>query len=799
VPPAAPPPPGLDRPLSRPLPPQEPYEPWRLPEPRRQAGLTGRPANRRLFLGAGAAIMASLVAAALIVLWPAGGDPAPQRRTTLAAASFPGDPAAPSDGRHQVLYSVAAVGGTVVAVGGETDIDGSRSLFLSSTDGGRTFQLATVRAMDGGEQFPHMYPRQVAGGPAGWVALGQIDADTAVWTSKDGRTWIRQPGVAGQAFRSGDQVARVFGTKSGFIAVGSVGKGDDAEPLLWRSADGESWERLTDDRLKVGKKDWTTALEGGAAHDDTIVVTGLRERGKARTRMVWTSTDGGDEWTEAKVPTPKHGGALTVAAGSGGFLLARQINDPKDLHAAIYSSRDGADWEPAGELEASGYQWLKQLLGAPEGYTAVVGSATALLLLTSTDGETWQQAGSIPREEGRQYDASAAAGGQTITVGRDYAADINALLDVRDRQGSAVPVDVAKISGAVLPDRAVRAIAAAGGRLVAVGSGNGDAAVWTSADGSGWQRGRPEDDAFARPGAQRLYGVAPGGAGWLAIGVSGFPGRPHVISSADGVGWRVVDDDAFEPGGDDRLVTQAVAAGSAGYAVVGDEGDSAAAWYSADLKSWERGAGEGKDDLTGSSAEPRWMRGVAAGSAGFVAVGGFRDGDAEEGRDRRPAVWTSADGAKWAFEELPLPSGVTSGSLQRVAAHGQAILAVGNGLGRTGVMPLAYLSADGGKKWQPVALPGTGAKDLGVSALVATPQGFAVAGVAGRFGSTDVVLWRTADNRTWTVESPREEGLAGNGEQTLYGGAVLGGELVFVGRTSDHRNDGPLLWRRALN
>ena len=69
--------------------------------------------------------------------------------------------------------------------------------------------------------------------------------------------------------------------------------------------------------------------------------------------------------------------------------------------------------------------------------------------------------------------------------------------------------------------------------------------------------------------------------------------------------------------------------------------------------------------------------------------------------------------------------------------------------------------------------------------------------LAGTAGS-DVVTWSSPDGRSWRAERPHGLGLDGPGVQQLHGMTVVGGDLLAVGFTGDHRTDGPTLWRRPL-
>jgi hypothetical protein len=244
--------------------------------------------------------------------------------------------------------------------------------------------------------------------------------------------------------------------------------------------------------------------------------------------------------------------------------------------------------------------------------------------------------------------------------------------------------------GAVAPERTVDAVAGApGGELVAAGSTNGSPAVWSSPNGTAWTR------ASLPGGAQgRLTGLVHGSAGWLAAGQSGT--RSLVFSSPDGTSWQ-----AAKISG----TATAVAAGPGGYVIVGGGPAGAAAWYSADLKTWKAAAGAGKTDLTGAKTQ---MSAVVAGSAGYVAVG--RRGTA-------PAVWTSPDGRTWILHGAPASTGALTG----LVANGTVLVA--SGLVASGSAPASGLvvrSTDGGTTWQPVSLPGFTAGNAVTATTVAS-------------------------------------------------------------------------------
>ncbi|MEU9870389.1 hypothetical protein AB0C87_21340 [Actinomadura sp. NPDC048021] len=781
-------------------------EPWRTGGPGGPKG-PRRSLRKPLLIGAGGLAAVALVAAGVLVVpGLVGGDDDGDggAGAKLAGALFPVDAAARTDGRDQQVTGVAARGSTVVAVGGETDPQNSRGLFLVSTDGGRTFTSVDQQDTDGGLAPPGGVPEAVGASRRGWVAVGRrVNGGGAVWTSKDGKEWRRQPDAVGDVFGPQNRVTRIVGTGGGFLAVGENSpKGDfsDARPAVWLSSDGRRWEARVGDQIGLQVQNAGFSLVETAANGDVILLEGLITPDSKKPgpyRKVWRSDDAGRTWATSDVPAPKGSRGLMIGGGGGaGFLAMREMSASGKLFGQAYTSRDGRSWTRTGKLEPAGYQRTNGIVSDGRGFTAVVVRGTDVLLARTADGAAWKAAGTAESKAGREVLGAAAAGGQTVLVGREPGGgDLDPMLGVWDAGGAALPVDPAKIPGAVRPDHAVRAVAATNGLAVAVGSASGDAAVWSSQDGASWKAAQGLGAAFTRPGPQQLVDVAAGAAGWLAVGYDqSAPRRPLVVTSQDGSTWQAADTaPAFAANKQGPPVTHAAAAGSAGYVVVGTQGFSVATWYSPDLKNWARGAGTDPKMMAGTKTASRWMLDVASGSFGYAAVGGSRDG-----KGNHPSVWLSPDGKRWTLQELQLPgAGVTEGHLTHVAAKGSTLVAAGIAATPKGLDWLGYVSTDAGRTWRPLPSP-SGGTTVGVSALTATPKGFAATGTTGRAGATDVVSWTSADGASWRASTPGGTGLGGVGDQEITGLAAFGNTLLGVGRSADSGGGQPVLWSRPV-
>lgn len=213
---------------------------------------------------------------------------------------------------------------------------------------------------------------------------------------------------------------------------------------------------------------------------------------------------------------------------------------------------------------------------------------------------------------------------------------------------------------------------------------DGDAAVWTSVDGTTWSRVPHDEAVFGGTGVQTMESVTAGGPGFVAVGEdesrpwpprssSPPPDRVSTQSAAiwtsvDGVTWSRVPHDESLFGG---ASAESVTAGGPGLVAVGDDGQSAVVWTSVDGITWSRVPHD--DAIFGGEPLTR-MRVVTVGGPGLVAVG--EEGWHEGGPDGVEAIWTSIDGITWT--RVPDDEATFDGSgLSGFAAWGSGLIAVG--------------------------------------------------------------------------------------------------------------------------
>jgi len=737
---------------------------------------------------------------------------------TLAGNDFAA--AASARGITQTLGRVTSVGDEVVAVGSQAGARIARAQFFVSADDGRSWTMGTVRSVDGGMPPPGRGAILVAGGQGAWVALGP----GSIWTSADGRTWTLAPGP-GMPLLPGDQINAVQRTADGFIAVGANVPGGDAArstPVVFLSANGITWQRLDAARLHLAAgTGHALDVKYAAAAGKAILIAGdivtTEVTGKPKRTVTvqagaaWLSTDGGSTWTPIGGPAlagarPQVAGAVT--AGNG-FVLLRPATVAKRPVVDVYFSPDGLAWTFEATLTAAAGFTADMVNGGPDGAVVTGQTGRTLTAFISANGRTWQQTKPFGTAGSQAVSGAALApDGAVVATGIGAGPDSRQpLITVTGTGVAATRVDIAKIPGAVDTQLAVNGLAAQGSTQVAVGSANGFPAAWTSVNGGiSWTRATGATSAvLSRPGSQQLTGVTHGIMGWLAVGgvTASAAEHPVVVVSADGSTWQAADgEQAFAGPG---LFTQAAAANSQGYVIVGYQRIKqvrggkvvsvrtvAAAWWSAALTGWQRAGAASPAGAAGAldGLGARQMTAVAASSAGFVAVGSHGD---------QPSAWTSADGRTWRQVDLPLPVGSVRATLQHVASSGRKIAAVGTAVTTSGQqVPFAASSSDGGTTWIESALPAP-AGLTSVTALAAAGGSFIATGTYGSTpGHQNVVVWTSPNGSAWRAAEPAGQGLTGPGIQAITSLAISGSTLTGVGFTASPASEDPVFWQSPV-
>jgi hypothetical protein len=769
----------------------------------------------------------------------------------LADAQFATLPGQPGQGALPALTGVAAVGGTVVAVGSQTVFPSTRPLILASADGGRTWQQATLRIPGGGTAVgAEAVPVMIAGGYGGWLAL----APGGAWTSRDGRAWLLGPGIA--PLSDGDRVRALARAGSGFVAVGEKasphGLDPGTSPVLWTSTDGLTWQRRGASQLQLpGRGGHVVALRWVAAHGRAVLVAGeisrpvVRHRGKRKVTIlavstgVWRSTDNGIHWKRADPPVTRGatGGLAGLAATRSGFVAIRPGRTASGARDAVaYVSARSSGWRFAGVLIArhGGALRLAAVGGNHQGAVVAGSAGPDLVAFVSMQGRAWHQSAGLGRSSASTVTGvTVGPGGEVVAAGstpqgsrptharkgkhpgRGSSPGASSppnpvlapqpgpqpfLVLVRGRRG---PVGRSALVGAATPSVTVNGLGVAAGRQVAVGSVDGLPAIWSRAASGRWSQvavaGAPPAAASgAGPG---LTGVVHGRSGWLAIGGGGPDGSLGQVGASGSL--NVASASASQapilltsPDGQ----TWRPAVGSGPFGLPGVAISQAAAGPAGYVVVGERVThGQPAAALWWSPSLTSWIplgswTGSAPGTpSALLGVAAGRTGFAAVGAiGTHPAVWLSRSGRGWTAVRLAIPAGAGSAVFQQVAIAGRRITAVGIQARASGPVPFAAVSANGGASWREGTLPVPGGP-AGVTALVAARGGFVAAGSWGATGIQDVIMWWSRDGLTWHEVLPAGNLLRGPGAQQITGLSLSGTVLNGVGYTATRTGQHPIL------
>ena len=727
----------------------------------------GWPGRRARGIGVSAVVIVAAVTAVIVAMMaghtpkigaPAASEGSPAAPDHIVPGTLPTYPGQLRRGVFQTISRVVAAGNTMVTTGWQTADGVVRQQFFAFSDAGVSWHLAGVRTSGGGRPPLGHVATLIAGGRRGWMAEGP----DSLWTSRDGLSWTLAATHGISPRQPGDSVDVVTSTPDGFLAGGSQRTSSGSQAVLWVSQDGVRWQRLAAAQLGLTEAGATAGNIDFATSQGAATV--ISDRGSG----AWLSTDSGSTWSAAAIPVD-HGARKAISGvsfdGSGLIAVRPGVTAGGASDGVAYFSPDGRAWQYAGTIDAAGGWAPAVVKGSRYGFVVTgTTSKNHYVAYTSTGaGVTWQPTGSLgDRAAGPDLSATLGPGGTVVAVGSQSrtATGQQAVFVTADRAGHVWPVSLARVPGGLIPEVAVHGTVVAGGEQIAVGTADGFPAVWRRTAGGSWALVTSLAQVSADAGLAGLSAVTRGSAGWLAAG----PG-PVVLTSADGMAWRPAAAITQDLAG---VTAVAAASGPAGYVIAGKlvEPDGTClpdVWWSPDLTRWTKA--HDVNQAGGSSQ----VLAVAAGPSGFVSAGSH---------DGKPAVWTTNDGRAWTTVSIPLAAGASAGWIQQVAVSGTRVTALGQQVTADGVRPLAEVSADGGRAWQPVPFssPGLG---VSITALAGGRGGFTAAaqfGAAG--GARDAAVWTSADGSRWTRSAVR--GLTGDGSHAITALAWSGSAVTGI-------------------
>lgn len=354
-------------------------------------------------------------------------------------------------------------------------------------------------------------------------------------------------------------------------------------------------------------------------------------------------------------PEPREAYGLT--SGNGLLLGWGRASDRGRNMGAVFVSRDGLVWRSVVVGDRVGPEDTSEIyavVAGPFGFLAAGGVCCTVeerALWWSADGLRWTRAPLEPAAAGPDSWFSRIVGTRTGWVAGGAAGERPAIWSSPDGR-SWLPVDLGLEARGSVAD-----IANVGDRLVAVGTiddaaGTHDGAVWTSTDGTRWQRVAERDPTLVDPDEAELGRLTPFAGGLFLTG--NYGNRAERLECERLLGL-VAAEGSDEP-------TTAISCGW------GREHH----WLSRDGNAWDRLPSG--DPLPGQPApageRPLEFRLVAAGGPGLVNL-------AEDTRlpDGDSAVWVSADGRSW--EPLDVAGDAPPSVQAGMVVVGRRVIAIG--------------------------------------------------------------------------------------------------------------------------
>ncbi|HEX2317264.1 MAG TPA: hypothetical protein VHJ17_26185, partial [Thermomonospora sp.] len=280
----------------------------------------------------------------------------------------------------QRLQSVAGGAAGWVAIGGNDRLP-RRPLVVSSRDGVQWRPMAGGLFAPRGDETLRAYG--VTAGPRGHVVVGEDGSAAVVWHSADLRTWRRGKGADKDLDPTDDGnrwMQAVASGPGGYVAVGGAkGPGGDHVPVAWTSPDGLTWTVRKTPVLPVGASGY---LHHVAVSGQVVVAAGeYRVGDEPPKRFAFASSDGGQSWQETMPAGLADAESVTgVSALPQGVAIHGTTGAEGAADVALWVSRDGRTWrmERPGEtaLSGTGDQRLTGLVTFRGGMLAVGASTT---------------------------------------------------------------------------------------------------------------------------------------------------------------------------------------------------------------------------------------------------------------------------------------------------------------------------------------------------------------------------------------------------------------------------------------
>ncbi len=509
-----------------------------------------------------------------------------------------------------IVYGTAHGTDTVVSGGGDAAAVGL------STDGGSTWAAVTIPADHGAEASISGLGANGSGLLAVRPGQGANGGpDGVAYFSPNGQTW-QYAGTIGAA--GGWSPGVVKGSANGFVVTGTTAAG---QIVAYISTDaGRTWvpSGSLGDIAAESVKSATVGAHGAVI---AVGATSGGQLGQQAVILAASKTGAVRPVSLTNVPgavVPE----LTVNALAAANGVQIAVGSADGYPAVWRQAAGGGSWTLVSSLSvASGYPGrsaLTSVTHGPAGWLAV-GSGPSPVVLTSADGTTWQRAAVITA------DLAGASGLAT-------AANQSGYVIVANPAGGAAAPDLwwspnltSWTRGADMNDTDgsshISAVTVNSREFMAVGSHNGQPAVWTTTDGQTWTTimlGIPQSASAAI-----LQRVAIGADHVVAVGQLAKAGQsvPFAeLSSDGGASWE---QERFGSAGPGVMVT-ALTATSGGYTAATQSGapgqQSTQIWTSATGSTWTTAQVSGLSGAGVAQISGLISSGSAVSGAGSVAT-----------------------------------------------------------------------------------------------------------------------------------------------------------------------------------
>ncbi|HEV2071219.1 MAG TPA: hypothetical protein VGR26_15625 [Acidimicrobiales bacterium] len=273
--------------------------------------------------------------------------------------------------------------------------------------------------------------------------------------------------------------------------------------VVWRSADAESWARVTGPGTDALRGDSTTTIEAAVAVGGGVVAVGHElQAGQRRSQATFWRAAAADAWERTAGSPPPDGigqtGAFAVCTLGDSAVAVGFGSTPEGDRGMAWVGGAGREWEAtAPDTMAGPGNWYARACVSTPGAVVTVGQrgahdsdAVSAGVWTSTDGRTWTAvdspsfSGDGPRE---LWSVTADDRGRLYAVGE------------HERDGWSAPglwrsADGSEWELVELPEELFRGndyewvndVAVVDGELVLVGVVDDDAAVWTAPLPADW-------------------------------------------------------------------------------------------------------------------------------------------------------------------------------------------------------------------------------------------------------------------------------------------------------------------------